>query len=235
MCSSCWKLILILSVFIGSAASQTASVHMDDNSDWWSYMKEDTIPNGVTAQEREPSKDNFQIDGISIDSDFSKIELDFGEAIEVARGDAGTSRGQLCYVSPAGDTHLIFEEGEVGFAFYVFENGSGWKGSELCKPSPLVSSGLSTASGLRLGLTPEDVKRILGHPSLETSNKLIYDFEFRYKSSAETLARFRKENPHMSPEEFKQSFEWIDVDAYIEARFASGKLQYLGISRSETY
>jgi len=37
----------------------------------------------------------------------------------------------------------------------------------------------------------------------------------------------------MSDTEFHESFDYSDVEAYIEARFASGKLNYLAISRSE--
>jgi hypothetical protein len=39
----------------------------------------------------------------------------------------------------------------------------------------------------------------------------------------------------MNEEEFVKNFEFADGEAYIEARFASGKLNYLAISKSETY
>jgi hypothetical protein len=39
----------------------------------------------------------------------------------------------------------------------------------------------------------------------------------------------------MNDEEFFKNFEFADSEAYIEARFASGKLNYLAISKSETY
>jgi len=39
----------------------------------------------------------------------------------------------------------------------------------------------------------------------------------------------------MSDTDFGKNFEYADGEAYVEARFASGKLNYLAISRSETY
>ena len=39
----------------------------------------------------------------------------------------------------------------------------------------------------------------------------------------------------MSDTDFRQDFEYFDVENYIEARFTSGKLTYLAISKSETY
>ena len=39
----------------------------------------------------------------------------------------------------------------------------------------------------------------------------------------------------MSENEFIENFEYADIEAYVEARFAPGKLNYLAISKSETY
>jgi hypothetical protein len=39
----------------------------------------------------------------------------------------------------------------------------------------------------------------------------------------------------MTDEEFGKNFEYADGEAYVEARFASGKLSYLAMSKSETY
>jgi hypothetical protein len=39
----------------------------------------------------------------------------------------------------------------------------------------------------------------------------------------------------MNDKEFAKNFEFADSEAYIEARFASGKLDYLAVSKSETY
>lgn len=79
------------------------------------------------------------------------------------------------------------------------------------------------------------MKTILGDPNIATPNRLVYYFEYRKKNTAETLAELRKRNPEMSEAEVGKSFEYADGEAYVEARFVSGKLNYLAISKSETY
>jgi hypothetical protein len=141
----------------------------------------------------------------------------------------------MCYVSPSGDVHLVFEFGEVESVLYLFQGGKGWNGVELCARSNAVSINTSTASGLRLGLTPEELRSILGNPVVATTEKLIYCFGYRIKTSPEALAESRKNYPKMSDAEFAKNFEYADGYVYIEARFGSGKLNLLAISKSETY
>ena len=49
------------------------------------------------------------------------------------------------------------------------------------------------------------------------------------------MAELRKNNADMTDAEFGKNFEYADGEAYVEARFASGQLNYLAISKSETY
>ena len=86
-----------------------------------------------------------------------------------------------------------------------------------------------------MGLEPQQVRAILGDPSVATPSKLVYYFGYKTKTSPKALAQLRKNYPEMSDAEFDKNFQYADGEAYIEARFASGKLNYLAISRSETY
>ncbi len=201
---------MCLCILIGCALAQRTPVRMD-SSDWWSYTRQEGLPihqprQPIEFQSRKLAETSFQVAGITLGKkrDFSAVRSKFGEATEVERGDAASGRNQICYVSSTGNVHLIFELGEVDSVVYLFEDGPKWNGSELCAGSAAVSGETSTASGLRLGLEPEQVKRILGHASIVTPRKLVY--YLGYKKYGE---------------------------AYIEARFASGKLNYLAISRSE--
>lgn len=72
-------------------------------------------------------------------------------------------------------------------------------------------------------------------PSITTPTKLVYYFSYKKKTAPEVLAQLRKSNPKMSDAEVSENFGYADGEAYIEARFASGKLNYLAISKSETY
>lgn len=93
----------------------------------------------------------------------------------------------------------------------------------------------STASGLRLRIGPEQVKIILGEPNIAIPSKFVYYFSYRKKTSASALAELRKTYSEMSDMEFNKNFEYADGEAYVEARFASEKLNYPAISKSETY
>ena len=233
--------VLLLYLPNGRATAEKAPVRMD-SSDWWSYTRqEELLVQGphqpVKFQNRTPADTNFQVAGITLGEkwDFSDVRTKFGMATDVQRGDAASGRDQICYRSSSGNEHLIFELGEVNSAVYLFEDGPKWNGSDLCATSEAVSQDISTASGLRLGLQPEQVKSILGNPSVATSTKLVYYFSYRGKTPPKDLAKLRKDHAEMDDAEFQKNFEFFDGEAYVGARFASGKLNYLAISKSETY
>jgi hypothetical protein len=233
-------LLLTVSVPLCSTA-QSQDIGIKNSSDWWSYLRlEETPPSGahgpVSFQNRVPAPSTFRIAGLTIGlADIQQIRARFGDAAEVSRGDAASGRQQICYASPSGSIHLIFEWGEVESILYLFEGGPQWDGMNYCASSSDVSEHISTASGLRIGLSPEQVKTILGTPSIITPHKQVYYFGYRIKTSAEELVRLRKQNSTMNEKEFRESFNYLDGEAYIEARFVSDKLNYLAISRSETY
>jgi len=232
---------VFLSMLIGRATAQKPPVRMD-SSDWWSYTRQEELPveepgQKFKFQSRKPADTNFQAAGITLGEkwDFSDVRSKFGNAIEVQRGDAASGRDQICYLSPSGNVHLIFELGEVDSLVYLFEDGPKWNGSDLCATSKAVSHDISTASGLRLGLPPEQVKKILGNPNVAPPTKLVYYFGYREKTPPEALAKLRRDHPEMDDADFRKNYESFDGEAYIEARFTSGKLNYLAISKSETY
>lgn len=226
---------------IGCAVAQGHPVRLD-SSDWWSYTRQEEFPaqessQPVKFQDREPAEPNFQVAGIILGEtwDFRNVRSNFGEAPEVQRGDAASGRNQICYTSASGKEHLVFELGEVNAAVYLFEGGPNWNGSELCKVSEGVSENTSTESGLRLGLNPQQVKAILGDPSSAIPGKLVYYFGYKRKTPSKAMEVFRRDHPEMSDAEIRTNFEYADGEAYIEARFVSDKLNYLAISKSETY
>jgi len=211
--------------------------YTSDNSDWWSLTGRPESEERIPIQNRELPSANFRILGLSLsDENVLKTAADkLGKAKEVNRGDASSGRSQICYVSndERGGIHLIFEQGEVNQALYLFEGGPDWQGSDQCLKLSLVTRHLSVASGLRLGLTPAGVKTILGKPSLATAGKLIYSFMVQKKTSAADLQKVRQAYPGLSEEELQRDYGFYSLGVYIEARFSSGKLAYLAISRAE--
>lgn len=90
----------------------------------------------------------------------------------------------VCYVSESkGDnTRVIFGTGMMGdwedlLNFQLIAGHVNFKESKKCKRSPLVSKNVATASGLKLGMSQELVKTILGSPTKENKERLLFEYD----------------------------------------------------------
>ena len=214
------------------------TVRLEDNSDWWSLTKENASDVAIVFQERDLPRSNFRILGIDLGTGLIDRAIQkLGVATTVERGDASTGRHQLCYVSSdeTSKAYLIFETGEVNDAFYLFRGGTPWNGKDECSATKVVSSGLSTASGLHLGLTPSQVIAILGRPTNRRKGELGYAVHTRKKTPAAELNEWRKQQPQMSDKEFKVNYEFYDLSVGIVLKFVNSKLTYISISKLATY
>jgi hypothetical protein len=233
---------LLLLVNLATAA-QTASL-TSDNSDWWStVVKYDHLnlsASKTNTQNRMPASSNFEIAGVVAGiNQIQKLAAEIGKANLVRRGDGAYSRSQVCYSSTdnSHEVHLIFEESGEGdsYSFYLFEGGPHWNGSDLCMVSPRVSLGLQTGSGLHLGQTISQVRSILGRPSTDLRDKLVYVYEVKRRTKTSDLEKMRRADPKLSDKDLHESFDFTYFIAYIEARFVDSKLSYLAVTKSETY
>jgi hypothetical protein len=239
-CSSVlWVFIVAASILpLAAETVQTGPGYTSDNSDWWSYTRRPEVDDEAISQKREVSASNVEILGFKLnDETFGKVAAKLGKAIVVERGDASTGRSQICYSSPGkqSKTYLIFEKGEVNDVFYLFSVGPDWKGSELCTESNIVTTNLSTASGLHLGQTNAQVRARLGKPSFVADDKVIYSLGVEKRTSAADFKNLRQRNPQLTEDELHQNYDFYTLGVYIEARFLSGKLVYLAISKTEVY
>jgi hypothetical protein len=200
---------------LASIAADQRSIYLKDNSDWWSALSPAFDLDKINGRSRPLDPKNFEIAGIVVgDARIEDIVAKLGQAIIVKRGDASTGRSQVCYVSreDARTVHLIFEQGEVDQSFRLFESTRDWNGSNYCEPSKLVTSSLSTLSGLRLGLSRAEVEAVLGKPEAENGDEVIYVSETKEQVSSQTF----------------------DVSEIIEAKFMNSKLYCLGVWKTET-
>jgi hypothetical protein len=210
---------------------------IDDNSDWWSIIRANTDDAHLKPQDVATNPSNLQIAGITVGKDeLSAIVTKLGRVKEVSRGDAATARSQICYGSadPKGSAYLIFESGEVQYAAYLFEGGPKWTGDDLCVKSTTVTPELKVASGLGLGMTRSQVESILGKPTASKGDKLVFFRQVKEKNSPEILRRLRREHPDVSSKEFHRDYDYCDLTVYIEVKFSGSKVNYLGLSMSET-
>src|SRR4051794_38468106 len=100
--------------------------------------------------------------------------------------------------------------------------------------SDLVNDQLSTASGLRIGLSRSEVEKVLGKPTPSKGERITYVRTISVKSTPEELKRARTYAPDMNEKEFQQNYGHWDFSTCIEARSKSDKLYYLAISQGET-
>lgn len=213
--------LALLMMLSGPTALAQAQRMMDsatvagDNSDWWSLTRDVGGPN-IQPEKRVPTASNFSILGVALgDPQGIQLAAKLGKAAIVGRGDAATARAQVCYVSlgSSPSVHLILEQGEVDYAFYLFSGGPDWQRSDLCAKSSLISPNLKTDGGLALGQTQSQVEAILGKPTTIWKNRLIYF----------GIVHVRPKNS-----------ESYDLTSYIEARFSNARLAYLGVMKTET-
>jgi len=221
----------------GRAAQTDDAVRLYENSDWWSIRQRSDSEEIIKTQERELGRPNFQVLGVNLgETMISRAAAKLGKATVIERGDASTGRQQACYASPAsqGKVYLIFEEGELGYTFYLFVGGPAWEGADRCVPSKAISRSLATASGLHLGQTPAQVVAILGKPTRQRENELVYSFLVKKKTSPQDLKEARKRYPDMSDKDFQESFGYYDLGTGVVAKFADSKLIYLAVSKVES-
>ncbi len=234
------RLILITTALClphGNWAQETKTrVRLTENSDWWSGLRTEDADVGKT-QEREVPDSNFQIAGIKLEEGFfEQATKKLGRTTVVERGDAAGGREQACYVSSDGGkrVYLIFEQGEILSSFYLFSDGKAWMGQDLCGASDQVNTKTSTASGLRLGLTQDQVIAILGKPSLRRKGQLLYSLHVTKKYTEKDLKTVRKNNPNISEEELHRNYEYYDWSAGLDFKFEESKLTFLAVSWAET-
>lgn len=232
-------LLLICTIvpLLHSVVQTSPPTYRSDNSDWWSQLRkadDEVIP----TTGHEPAASNFKILGINIGDDmFKEAWAKLGKAQRVDRGDASSSRSQICYLSVQGrrKIHLVFESSEVAEFFYLFADGPDWNGSDLCAKSSLLTENLSVASGLRLGQSPDQVRAILGKPSVKKDQRIIYSIQLEKETPASDLAKLHRQLPELSEDELRRNYASYTLSVYIEARFAQSRLNYLAVSKSETY
>jgi hypothetical protein len=228
--------LVLLACSVAALSDQIGStIRFPDNSDWWSDYNAPESEATTNTQAREVSSSNFEVLGIHLSEDmFTQAAAKLGPATIIERGDASTGRGQACYVSTEDGpkVHLIFEQGEVDYTYYLFADGPDWQGSEHCVSTSLVSRSLATASGVRLGETPAQVIAILGRPSFRGNNELLYSLDVRKKRTPEELKRLREGNPGLD-EADSHNYDSYDSGANFIARFVHSKLTYFTASASD--
>jgi hypothetical protein len=201
---------------------------LPDDSDWWTLVVSRGAVLGEPKGER-PPVGNFTIAGIDLGpGSFNDVIPKFGTATVVMRGEQTESREQLCYKSSDGKTRLIFERGEAGEAFYLVGEGPDWNGSSRCVESPLVTSTIATASGLKLGMTPIEVQGVLGDPCANIPGKSEWLWTGQFVLTVDELTRIRKREPNIEIKDSEVAAVRHNLSAVIEVTYTNGRSSEIG-------
>lgn len=222
-------LALTLVAWTGLCWGQTSY----DDSDWWSLIRQDKRDACSTAPRKEkPNGANFAIAAVDLrqgqplhdaEEKVAKVPAVF------QRGDAGSSRRQMCFKSESenGQFKLIFEEGEVASVAYLIDGGPDWIGSDRCVASPKISDKLATASGLHLGMTAAEVEKILGKPCIVSNDSIEYAFDYQYMLPLDERQRLKDKGE-------SDADEPVDWFGTMQIKFRGAKAYYIAILTGET-
>jgi hypothetical protein len=201
-----------------------------------------------TRPEQEPLCDQQETKRVEItDADATILGFVIGHAslkdVQAKLGSAEIERVSreeesdttMCYVSPVDGTVLVFYSGAMGgwrdiTWFAIWSREAAYPNRSQCASSTLISQNLATASGLRLGLTKNELQGIAGRPTKVGSASSKYEYLCRRKMTGKEIKGFKDGNNwDVTSDPYFDRMSWIDV------RYVNSATSRLQIGRIESY
>ena len=202
-----------------------------------------------TRREQEPLCDQKDAKRVDItDADATILGLAIGHAslkdVQAKLGSANIERVSreeesdtaMCYVSPVDGTVLVFYSGSMGgwkdiTWFAIWSREASYPHPSQCASSTLVSRNVATASGLRLGLSKNELEEIAGRPTkVGSAASAKYEYLCRRKMTGEEIKGFKDVNNwDVTSDPYFDRMSWIEV------RYANSAASRLEIGRIESY
>ncbi len=162
------------------------------------------------------------------------IQKVLGRAKVVETGDAGEYLASICYAVPGGV--VLFFTGELGRSQHELE-GFGLARKTDRKPCSKWPASKSAPklvlSGLELGMSAAEFRRVLGVKVQSEGKEMVARFEGKLKLSRQDIQRLPKEDQAMI-ESGKQQ-DYFDVLVSVKATFDADRLSGLRVWKSVTY
>jgi hypothetical protein len=135
---------------------------------------------------------------------------------------------QRCYESKGPDRMIVVFKDWVGTlsGFKVYKST---RDNPLCTKVSFAESDLSTASGLKLGLSRERVIQILGQPTKEEGARLVYRDESEKPLTDEDVAEFKRSHPAERVSDLK-IWNFTEINLF----FRNSKLSSIEVTHTET-
>ena len=192
---------------------------------------------GATGVKRvEVAPDDLNILGFTVGrSKFRDIQTKLGPAKTKRVSREEESDVSMCYVSPSDGTVLVFYTGVMGggedlTSFIIWDRGTGFPHPSECSPSLYASRTLTTARGLRLGLTRSELHKIAGAPTQTTPALDKYDFVCWRRMTQEEMQGFRTSNGWDVT-----SDPYFDRSSWIQAWYSDSRVSRIQIGEIESY
>ena len=105
------------------------------------------------------------------------VRKELGEATGRKSGDASTGVESICYLWPDGSSVLEFDEQEAGVTFTIRKQND--TDHLNCLPLSWKTIGKKKleVGGLRLGLTRDEVKKLIGLPTKTAKDTMYFNYE----------------------------------------------------------
>ena len=182
------------------------------------------------AADKTPDESNFRILGLFIgDCAPQDVYSKLGPGIAF-KDTAEADETQVCYVSDKDETLILFSfENFQCSRFRLLSQKKRFYKWHFCEKTPLISKHLTTASGIKLGMSKSELKAILGAPHRESDENMSYAYEWKQKMNktengeAGQHSKDVKKNPHRT------------VKATIRTEFSDTGLISFEVSRYSQY
>ncbi len=182
------------------------------------------------------TKEDITILGLTIGSASLKdVEARFGTTASLPTHGSVSASNTICFVSPTDGTVLTFgASGLGGFVdvteFAIWSREAHFPNVSKCRPSKLISRSVSTLSGIRLGLSVNQLTSIVGTQPTTNHAVTSYDMACRQKMTADQIKGFKTANNWdvtKSP--------YFDVSSSVDARFSGSGAFRIHIAKTESY
>jgi hypothetical protein len=169
-----FNLLLSLISLSASASEKKVIVVLNDG----------TQVSGVKVISKKQSDNELNLAGIVVgESKLSDVRKKFPSGNIFHDGDAGNSVYVLCYQGKDGTIAAFESSGEMGGADHIVTFASvmgkdtSYRFKQHCLMSDSINREIKSFTGLHLGMTKADVKKIMGTPSKEISTLILYNYE----------------------------------------------------------
>ena len=201
-----------------------------------SSPEEDPICDRQGSKKVDIADDDATILGFSIGhTSLDEVQAKLGKATIERVSHDEESDVAICYVSSADGTVFAVYSGAMGgwkdiTSFALWSREVRFPNVSRCTSSTEVSRALTTKSGIRLGLTAAELKRIVGVPSKVSDFSMKYDYACRRKMTQDEITSFiTTNNLDVKKYGYFDRMSWIDV------RFKTATVSRVEVGRTESW